>query len=68
MAELRPDDFAYQPVDSAVPVNSRERHTDEVSFRLSPRLRRELEQLADREQTSVSEIVREALASRWKLR
>lgn len=60
--------FVYQPVDSAVPVPSQERHTEKVRFRYSPRLARALERLADDEQTSVSEIVREALAARWGLK
>ena len=59
--------YAYQPVDSAVPVSSHGRHSDEVVFRLSPRLHAALERLAESESTSVSEIVREALAVRWGL-
>jgi predicted HicB family RNase H-like nuclease len=61
-------DFAYRPVDSAMPVSAHERHTEGAVFRLSPRLLRALEQLAEREQTSVSEVVREALAARWGLK
>jgi hypothetical protein len=60
--------FAYKPVDSSVPVPSHERHDEDVRFRLSRRLRRALEQVAEREQTSVSEIVREALRSRWQIK
>jgi predicted HicB family RNase H-like nuclease len=45
-----------------------ERQTDEVSFRLSPRLRSALEERAQAEETSVSEMVREALATRWGIR
>jgi predicted transcriptional regulator len=41
-----------------------ERHTEDVVFRLSPRLRDALERLAEREETSVSEVVRDALAPR----
>lgn len=62
------DDFAYQPVDSAVPVPSFERHTEEVTFRLSPRLLRILKDVAEDEQTSQSEIIREALAARWGIK
>ena len=61
-------EFVYRPVDSAVPVPSQERHSEEVMFRLSKRLRRELQRLAEDEQTSVDEIVREALAARWGLK
>lgn len=41
-----------------------ERHTENVVFRLSPRLRDALVRLAEREETSVSEVVRDALAPR----
>jgi len=62
------DGFVYKPVDSAVPVPSQERHTEEVVFRLSPRPLRVLEQIAETEQTSISEVVRDAVATRWGLR
>lgn len=65
---MNEDEFVYQPVDSSVPVRAHERHTAWVAFRLSPRLHRELVELADREETSVSEVVREALAKRWGLK
>jgi hypothetical protein len=68
MSDASPDSFVYRPVDSAVSVPSHERHTEEVTFRLSPRLLRALEQTAEAEQTSISEVVREALAVRWRLR
>lgn len=61
-------DFAYQPIDSAIPVASHERHSEEIVFRLSPRLAKALVDLANDEHTSVSEIVREALAVRWRLK
>lgn len=46
---------------------SHERHTESVSFRLSPRLVGALEALAEAEQTSISELVREALRVRWRI-
>lgn len=60
--------FIYQPIDSAVPVASQERHSEEVVVRLSPRLCRALERVAEDEHTSVSEVVREALSTRWGLK
>ncbi len=48
-------------------IQPHEQHTETVPFRLSKRLVNELERLAEKEETSVSEIVREALAKRWGL-
>jgi Ribbon-helix-helix protein, copG family len=63
--DLSVEGFAYKPVDSAVPVPAQERHTEEQIFRVSPHLRTALERLAEREQTSVSEIIRDAISVRW---
>lgn len=68
MILMHDSNFVYLPIDSAVPVPSHERHTEGVVIRLSPRLWEAVEKLAEREQTSVSEIVREALSVRWGIK